>query len=806
MNDLRFAFRQLLKNPGFTAVAVLTLALGIGVNTAMFSVMNTVMLRPLPYAEPERLVRIFSTSPQSQGWPHSAANLLDHREQNDVFEHMTPYTHWMFSLAQPGEPAESIRGIRAGADLFRALGVQPALGRVFTAEEDQPGRNQVIVLSHSFWVSRFAADTNIVGRSLRIDGGSVAVIGVMPAHFECPQLWGPIQAWVPLALTSEERENRRDHWLSALARLKDGVSLSKANGTMKAIAARLATAYPENDVHHSLRVAPLHESIGDTASRRFAWLLLGLTAFVLLIACANLANLQLARVATRSREVAVRLALGAGRSRLMRQLLIECLVLAVLGGAAGMVLANWLCAFIGNQIHHPSFPHGVPVTVDERVLMFTLISSVLTGVLFGVGPAWLASHTNMNDVLKASPRGTTAARAQHRLRHALIVGEIALALVLLTGAGSFVGGLQRFLRQDPGWRVDGLLTGWLSLTSSKYDSSDKQRDLIKRLEARLATLPGVEHAALSSSLPLWSFGTSRPFIIEGRSRPLAGQEPLIYAEAITPGYFNAMGIRLKEGRVFNSTDTSERPEVVIVNEAMAQRFWPGESPIGKRIALPVQSEPDWQEIVGVVNDIRFPANLGRPDTVWQVYRPLAQEPRPFVAVELRTAGTPENLAGALRRAVTELDADLPVNEVRSARSWVELLLSHFTVAGLMLGLFAILGLVLAALGIYGVISYFVLQRTGEIGIRMALGAQMRDVLWMVLRKGLVLTLLGVVLGSGGAVIVIRLLSRAVPELRAGNPVILVGIIAGLVLVSVLACWLPARRASRVEPTEALRYE
>jgi putative ABC transport system permease protein len=806
MNDLKFAIRQLLKNRGFTVVAVLTLALGIGVNTGFFSVMNTIMLHPLPYPEPDRLVRIFSTSPQSQSWPHSVANFFDHRAQNDVFEHMTPFTHWMFSLTQPGKPAESVRGIRAGADLFHALRVPPLLGRVFTAEEEQPGRSQVIILSHSFWVRRFAADTNIIGRNFRIDGESVTVIGVMPATFEIPQLWGPMDAWRPLAFTLEEREDRRNHWISALARMKSGVPLSKANATVKAIAARMATVYPENDAHHSLRVAPLQESIGDTASRRFAWLLLGLTGFVLVIACVNLANLQLTRTAARSREIAVRLALGARRSRLMGQLLVESVILALLGGTAGIVLANLLADFIGSHIQNPAFPEGVTVALDERVLWFTLISSIVTGVLFGVGPAWLASHTNVNDVLKANARGTTAARSQQRLRQALIVGEVALALVLLTGAGLFLGGLQRFIHRDPGWRVDGLLTGWLPLTSSKYDSADKQRGLVERLEARLTALPGVEQASISSSLPIWSFGSSRPFVIEGRTRPPVGQEPLAHAEAVTPDYFETLGIRLKQGRIFNSSDTTNRPDVVIINESMARQFWPGENPIGKRTALPFPPEPDWQEIVGIVNDIRFPANLGRPDTVWQIYRPLAQEPCPFVAVELRTTGPPENLTGALRRAVAEIDPDLPVNELRSARNWVETLLSHFAVAGVMLGLFAILGLILAALGIYSVISYFVLQRTGEIGIRMALGAQVRDVLWMVLRKGLALTLLGILLGLGGAWIMTRLLWAAVPELRAESPVIFLGIIGGLIVVTLFACWLPARRASKVEPTEALRYE
>jgi putative ABC transport system permease protein len=807
MHDLRFAVRQLLKNPGFTAVAVLTLALGIGANTAIFSVLNTIMLRPLPYPEPDRLVRVFRTSAQSQSWPHSPANLLDYREQNAVFESLAALVRTRFSLAEPGEPAESLRGIGATADFFPMIGVQAALGRVFTAEEDQPGRNDVVVLSHSFWVRRFGADTNIIGRRLRMDGENISVIGVMSAAAEYTQLWGPIDVWRPLALTQEQRQDRRDSWLMVVARLKKGVSPSHVDAAMKLVAARLADAYPEHNANYGLRVAPLHESIGDEASRRFAWLMLGLTAFVLLIACVNIANLQLARATARARELAVRLALGAGRARLIRQLLAESFIVALGGGLAGIVLASWLSELIGRRLTRWS-PAGIDVALDSEVLLFALLCSVATALIFGVAPAWLASRTNMNDVLKAATRGATAGHSQNRLRHTLIIGEVALALVLLTGAGLFNAGLHQFIRQDPGWRVEGLLAGWVPLTSAKYSSPDLRRAFVNRLEERLSILPGVERASLSSSLPIWAFGTSRPFRIEGQTPPPLGQEPLVSAEAVTPGYFKTMDLRLRQGRLFTSLDTTNRPNVVIINEAMARRFWPNESPLGKRIGGydRANPDPDWQEIVGVVKDIRFPANLSRPETPWQIYRPLAQEPRPGIIIELRTAGAPENLSNALRRAVAELDPDLPVNELEAARKMVDRMLEHFALAGVFLGAFAILGLVLAALGIYGVISYFVAQRTSEIGIRMALGAQMRDVLWLVLSKGLRLSLLGVAVGLAGAFAVVRLLSAAVPEIRTQDPWAFVGVVAILIMVTLIACWLPARRAAKVDPMEALRCE
>lgn len=805
MNDLRFAVRQLLKKPGFTTVAVLTLALGIGANTAIFSVLNTLMLRPLPYPDPDRLVRVFRTSPQSQNWPHSAANFLDQRAQNAVFERMAAFRWSMFSLAEPGEPAESLRGLAATSDFFPALGVRATLGRVFTAGEDEPGRDQVVVLSHSFWVKRFGADTNIIGQTVRMDGQSVVVIGVMPAEVEYPQLWSAIDAWRPLAFTSEQRLDRRDSWLEIVARLKPGVSQAQAASALRSLGVRLEESDREHNAKTGLRLAPLRESIGDASSRRFAWLMLCLTAFVLLIACVNLANLQLARAADRSRELAVRLALGAGRGRLMGQLLVESLVVALLGGAVGCALAVWVSDFIGRHLTRWS-PRGVEVTLDWRVLVFALLGSAATGILFGIAPAWLASCTNMNDVLKASARGATAARGQHRLRHALIVGEVALALVLLTGAGLFIGGLQRFIRQDPGWKVDGLLAGWSPLTGSRYASPDQRRAYVERLEERLSRMPGVQRVGLSSTLPIWSFGTTRPFLVEGRVSPALGQEPLVNAAAVTPGFFDALGIRLREGRFFTSADTTNRTQVVIINESMARQFWPGESPIGRRIGGSVRTDLEWQEIVGVVNDLRFPANLNRPDTRLQIYRPLAQEPRPGVFMELRTAGAPESVAPALRRAVAELDPDLPVNELEPARQTVDRLLEHFAVAGVFLGAFAVLGLVLSALGIYGVVSYCVAQRTGEIGIRVALGASMRDVIWLVLGQGLLVSLIGVVVGLGGAFAVARLLAAAVPELPAHNLPDFTGLMLALLVVVLFACWLPARRAAKVDPMVALRCE
>jgi putative ABC transport system permease protein len=444
--------------------------------------------------------------------------------------------------------------------------------------------------------------------------------------------------------------------------------------------------------------------------------------------------------------------------------------------------------------------------VDARVLMFALLCTLVTGSLFGAAPAWLAARTDMNQMLKSSGRAATDGSSAHRLRNLLIVGEFAVALVLLTGAGLFVHGLQRFVEQDPGWRIDGLLTASAYQTGSQYSSPEKLGDFLDRLEQRLAALPGVQHAALCSSLPLWGFGQNHGFRIEGQPPPRPGEELLMQVAAVSPAHFAALEIRLREGRLFTSRDDASQPDVVVINEAMARRFWPGQSPIGKRIGTPDADHPRWLQIVGVVQDIRFPGNLSRPETQWQAYRPLSQDPHARVDLELRSGSPVEILVPALRQAIAELDSDLPLTEVTTARQRVSRLLSHFTIAGVLLRWFGALGLLLAALGIYGVISYFVVQRTNEIGIRMALGAQKSDVLGMVLRRGIILCSLGICLGLGGALSIAALLAAAMPELPGFEILSLAGVCVALFLAALFACWLPACRASRISPMEALRCD
>jgi predicted permease len=800
--DLRFGLRMLVKNPGFAAIAALTLALGIGANTAMFSVLNTYLFRALPYTDSDRLVRVFRTSPHSQSWPHSPGNFFAHNEQNTVFDYMAAYNFIRPNLADPGEPAERLQGIAATFDFFNALGVQPSLGRAFTPEEHEASADRVAVLSDRFWVSRFGGDPSVLGRSMRLDGQDVTIVGVMPAGFDHPLLWGTVDLWRPLAFNAEGRRNRGSNYLRSFGRLKPGVTIKQAEEAMVALAANLSRENPEN-AGESLRLEPLQRSMSDEISRKVMWLTFGLAGFVLLIACANIANLQLVRTAARSREYAVRAALGAGRGRLLRQSLTESLAISLIGGALSLVLALLGVEFISRRLF--SDLPGAKVTLDLSVFGFALLCSVLTGLISGMVPAWLASRADVNQALRENARGSTAGRAHHRLRQALIIGEIAFALVLLTGAGLFLRGLHRFANLDPGWRVDGLVMAQISLQGTNYATPAQRLSFLQRLEERLQALPGVEKVALSGSQAVWGFNSSGSFRIEGEPEPEPGQWPEVFFEPVTPQYFETLGIRLLEGRTFAHADTIDKPAVVIINQTMAERFWPNQSAIGKRIGRPGQ-DPRWQEVIGVINDVAFPGSLGEPYTRFQAFRPMTQSPSPGVNIALRTSVPPEALASSLRAAAAELDPTQPVHRVRTARSMVELGLGSISLLGALLGAFAFLGLALAAIGIYGVTSYSVVQRTGEIGIRMALGAQPKDVLWLVLAKGARLVIVGTLLGVGGAYAVSRLLVAVIPSLPTRDPAAQIAITFVLVAVALLACYLPARRATKVDPIVALRYE
>lgn len=800
--DLRYSLRMLLKHKGFTVVAALTLALGIGVNTAMFSVLNTFLFGSLPYPQSERLIRVWRTSPHSQTWPHSAANFFDQHDQNTVFEKMAAYNFVGRNLTENGQTAERLLSLAATADFFPMMGVAPARGRVFKPEEFEPGADNVVVLTDRFWSRRFGSDPNIVGRTIQLDGKTVEIVGVMPPGFEHPILWGPMDIWQPLSFTPERKTNRGNNYLSSFGRLKPGVTIQQAEQSMVALAANLAKQNKSND-GESVRLEPLQRSMSDSIGRTVMWFTFGLSGFVLLIACANLANLQLVRTTSRSRELAVRAALGASRLRLLRSSLTESLVVALIGGTVSLVIAIWAVRFISNRLF-TDLP-GASVQLDYKVFGFALLCSLLTGVLFGTVPAWLASRADVNQALRDSARGSTAGRSQHRLRHTLLIGEVAFALVLLAAAGLFLRGLQRFINADPGWRVDGLVTAAMGLRGQKY-ADDKQRVVfLTQLEDRLRSLPGVEHAAIAGSNPVFGFNSSSSFLVEGRPEPPPDKYMEIFYETISSDYFETIGARLQQGRTFNASDTSDHPAVVIINETTARTFWPNESPLGKRISSTGEKR-DYFEIVGVVNDIAFPGSLGEPYTRFAAFVPMTQSSPNFLMLAFRTSASAESFGNTLRGAIATIDPDLPVFRIRTARSAVDSGLGSISLLGSLLGAFAAVGLILAAIGIYGIISYTVAQRTSELGIRVALGAQSRDVLWLVLGKGAVLIVSGALLGIAGAYGVSRLLISLVPSLPTRDPLTLLVTTVVLVGVALLACYIPARRATRVDPLIALKSE
>ena len=802
IQDVRYGLRMLLKHKGFTVVAALTLALGIGVNTAMFSVLNTFLFRSLPYPQSSQLVRVFRTSPHSQSWPHSPGNFFDQREKNAVFEKMAAYSFVSRNLVEESQMAERLIGLAGTADFLPLLGVAPAHGRVFNPEEFEPGADNVIVLSDRFWQKRFGGDPGVVGRNLQLDGKTVNVVGVMPAGFDHPILWGPVDFWQPLTFNAEQKKTRDTNFLSSFARLKPGVSIEQAEQSMVTLAANIGKENSSSS-GESIRLEPLQRSMSDEIGRKVMWFTFGLAGFVLLIACANIANLQLVRTASRSRELAVRAALGAGRFRLLRQSLTESIVVALIGGTLSLALALWGVRFISNYLF-ANLP-GAEVELDMKVFGFAFACSLLTGMLFGTLPAWLASRADINQAMRENSRGATTGRSQHRLRHALIIGEVAFAMILLAAAGLFLRGLQKFINSDPGWRVDGLVTAHMNLRGERYAKDAQRVAFLSELDNRLKTLPGVQQVGIGISQPVYGFNSSSSFVVEGRPEPPPDQYPEMFFEPVSNDYFAAFGVQLLRGRAFNNGDLADRPKVVIVNDSMVRHFWPNENPIGKRISNPGQKK-NWQEIVGVVSDMKFAGDLSEPYTRYQAFVPLAQSAPDYLTIALRTSQSPEGLENTLRSAVAGLDPALPVYRVRTARTAMDIGLGNISLLGNLLGAFALLGLVLAAVGIYGVISYVVVQRTGEFGIRMALGAQGRDVLWLVLRKGALVILMGAVLGGAGSYAVGKLLIAAVPSLPTRDPVTLAIMGFVLIVVALVACYLPARRATKVDPLVALRYE
>jgi len=801
---MKLALRSLLKSPGYTFVALFTLALGIGVNTSMFSVVQALLFRAGPFPQPDRLVQILGATPQGRIRIFSADEVREIKAQTDAFESLTVVGSAYYAVAEPGRPAERLNGITATAELFTTFGIQPMLGRAFTPEETQPGRNHVVVISHGCWQQRYGGSRDVIGRTLRLDGDTVEIIGVMPESFDYKMLWGRAQLWRPLNYTKDQLEWRDYRAFQLIGRLKAQLTAQAVTSALAPLAAVQVKQFPESYSGFRYRVLPLQEALMDELYRHISWMLLGLSGFVLLIACANLANLQLARATAGMRDFAIRAALGASRSRLIMQQLTECLVLAVAGGALGLLLALSINRLLEQHVVLGGVP-GLQIPIDGSILVITLLVSLLTGVAFGIVPAWLASRADVNTALKGQSRGSTAGRGHHRMRQLLIVTEVALALVLLGGAGILQRGFARFLERESGWDTTKILAASLPIPETRIDTDPKRVEFLRKLEDRLTALPGVEHAAITTSLPLFGYNGERQILTDGQSPGSAAQLPNAFHVMVTPGYFATMGIELVEGRLFAPDINAKSPRVIVVNESLARQIWPGKSALGQRLGSMDSGKVYWSEVIGIVRDVDNAASLTAPSTRFTVYKALVHEPWSWVYLVVRSQN-PAALTDTLRRAVESVDPDMPADQVGTVRQNIDWSQHNLHLVAKALGAFATLGLVLAAVGIYGVISNLVAQRTSEFGIRLSLGAQPRDLLTLVLGHGIRLTLIGLGLGLGGAYALGRLLNSMMPRLANPDVITLLAVALILFVVALFASWLPARRATKVNPIEALRAE
>jgi predicted permease len=807
--DLRYGSRMLLRQPGFTLIAVLALALGIGANTAIFSVVNAILLRPLNYSGSERLVMINHDYPKLDLKASvSAVGYTHYRDNAKSFENIAAGTQWPTNLTGTGDP-ERLAGMSVTHSFFPMLGVTPAMGRAISPDDDQPGKNRVVILSDALWQRRFAGDRNIVGKTIMLDGENYNVIGVTAPGFQFGREFGQaVELWRPIAFPPEliNPNNWRNEGLTVIAKLKPGVPLSQAQSEMDTIAANIRQTYfgagdAADPKSWGLLLRPLRELVVGEI-RPMLLVLVAAVGFVLLIACANVANLLLARAAMRGREMAVRAALGAGRLRVIRQLLTESMLLAVIGGALGVGFAyggvRLLLGFLGEKI-----PRSQEIGVDAIVLLFTFGLSLATGVFFGLIPALQASKSDLHETLKEGGRSVASRSAA---RNIFVVAEVAVSLVLLVGAGLMFKSFERLQQVNPGFRPQNLLTMQLSLPGTKYREPVQIDNFFEQALGKIKSLPGVEGASVSTSVPMSGFGSSGSFRIEGRTTAPGEMAPWGNRWGAGAEYFQTMGIPIIRGRYFDQRDVSESTPVAIIDETMQRKFWTNEDPIGKRITFQrdAQGNPLWREIVGVVGHVKQKGLEGESPV--QYYIPTRQRPVQSVFLVARTGGDPVNFAPAVRSAIQSVDRELPVFRVTTMERLVAESMAQRQFAVILLGIFALVALVLASVGLYGVMSYSVAQRTNEIGVRMALGAQTMDVLGMVIRQGMKLALIGVVLGLLGAFALTRVIQTMLFNVSATDPLTYLSVPLLLGIISLLACLVPALRATRVSPNTALRYE
>ena len=813
MQDLRFGFRSLIKNPGFSIVAIIALALGTGANTAIFSVVNGVLLRPLPYENPDRLVLIWGHNATTARDALSVPDFQDYRDQNQVFDQMCAFAYDDFIMEMGDEP-EHLEGLMTSANYFSTLGVQIAQGRAFQSEEDQPGATRVAIIGDGLWKRRFGSDPNIVGQTLSLNGAKFTVIGIASSAFqspipeENPQVWVPFsfdggdRLRIPSSVSPELLRNRRGRFLKVAARLRSGVTASQAQANIETIASHLQEQYKDTNAGVSVVLIPLRKHlVGEVESALI--ILLASVAGVLLIACANVANLLLARGAGRQKEISIRSALGAGRLRLIRQLLTESLLLSVSGGTLGLFAAYGGVRLL-IYLNPPNIPRLSEISIDGRVLGFTFLVAILTGLIFGLAPALEASKPDLNETLKEGSRGSTGGIGRRRISSTLVVSEVALTVLLLIAAGLMLKSFYSLQSVNPGFDPENTLTMIVNLPTLKYSDDSQIRSFYEQALASIKSLPGVKAAAVISSLPLTTTVIERlRFTVEGHPPPSPSEVPRANIRRISDGYFETMRISLVDGRFFTERDRADSTPVVIINQTMANRHWPGENPIGRRLIIPSMGTAP-REVAGVVADVKH-SSLDTESGV-EVYVPYLQKPFALMTVLVRTTSEPLQMTGAVRESILSVDSNQPIYGTRTMQQVVSDSMSQSRLYSSLLGIFAGLAVVLAAVGIYGVMSYSVSQRAHEIGIRMALGAERGHILRMIVGKAMLLTLIGTTIGVVGALILTRAMETLLFGVGVRDLLIFVIVPVVLALVSLLSCYIPARRATRIDPMIALRYE
>jgi predicted permease len=809
VQDLRYGIRMLIKQPGFTAAAVIALALGIGANTAIFSVVNAILLRPLNYKDSERLVLINHNYPKLDLKASvSASGYTYYREHCESFESVGAGSNWAVNLTDTGDP-ERLQGMTVTHTFFPTLGAEAARGRIFTQDEDQPGHNRVVVLTDGLWHRRFGGDPNLLGNSIRLNGENYTVIGIMPPDFQFGREFGQaVDLFAPIAFTTEQLDTSRwrSEFLFAIARLKPNVTLAQAQNEMDTIAATVRQDYfggsDANDpTSWGLLLTSLRERVVGEI-RPALLILLAAVVFLLLIACANVANLLLARAALRNKEVAIRSALGAGRWRVVRQLLTESILLAAVGGAAGLGLANWgMTALL--SLNQDKIPRAAEIGIDSGVLLFTVGVSILTGILFGLFPAIQTSRSDLHATLKEGGRSGSARRT---VRGLFVVAEVALSLILLIGAGLLLKSFEKLQEVDPGFKADHVLTMQISLPSNKYKEPQQVDSFYQQTLDKIGALPGVESTGISTSVPMSGANSSGSFGIEGRTVAPGEMAPWGNRWFAGATYFQTMRIPLIKGRYFDERDVADAPLVAVIDETMQRKFWPDQDPIGARIAFQrdPKGNPIWRQIVGVVGHVKQRGLDGESPV--QYYLPHRQMPVNNVFLVTRTTGEPETMTAAVRNAIHEVDRELPVFRVTTMERLISDSMAQRRFAMTLLGVFALVALILASVGLYGVLSYSVTHRTNEIGIRMALGARVTDVLSMVVGQGMKLSLAGVAIGLGGAYALTRVMRSLLFSVSTTDPITFAAVALILSGVSLLACYVPARKAAKVDPIDALRYE